>query len=61
MGCLKSSIKSSLLPFFNDPPVFLWNVCCYGDERVPNRKGIVDLIMWGKGLCQLQENFRLLL
>lgn len=61
MGCLKSSIKSSLLPFFNDPPVFLWNVCCYGDERVPNRKGIVDLIMWGKGLCQLQENSKLLL
>lgn len=36
-------------------PCFLWNVGCYGDERVPNREGIVDLIMWGKGLCQLHE------
>lgn len=56
MGHLKSSIKSSvLLPLFNGSPVFLWNVGCYGDERVPNRKGIVDLIMWGRELDQLQE------
>lgn len=40
-------------------PCFLWNVGCYGDERVPNREGIVDLIMWGKGLCQLHEKFQI--
>lgn len=32
---------------------------CYGDERAPNREGIVDLIMWGKGLCQLHEKFQI--
>lgn len=37
--------------------LFLWHAGCYGDERVPNRKGIVDFIMWGKGLYQLQGKF----
>ena len=32
---------------------------CYGDERVPNREGIVDLIIWGKGLCQCHEKFQI--
>ena len=26
-------------------PCFVWNVGCFGDERVPNGEGIVDLIM----------------
>lgn len=39
-------------------PCFLWNVGCYGDERVSNREGIVDLIMWGKDLIT-HEKFQI--
>lgn len=29
-----------------------------GNERVPNREGIVDRIMWGKNLSGLWEKFQ---
>lgn len=50
--------KFSPFVFLVMAPLFFTD-CCYGDERVPNREGIIDLIMQGRGLCQLRKGFRL--